>query len=160
MCQLLLDSIKAYNSLLPLVIVLPRQDLAGTGELAVHMTSSGLPLRQQTCAACLQPLAGCCNLDVACIYWVQSCGFALQHYKQFPTTPLSTWPVLPLCYTLRKPRSQDCKCLFPSLWPACLQLPTDACVTIVITADVTHMPSMPSVTCMLLFASHEQKSWH
>ncbi|DBA79811.1 hypothetical protein WJX77_011348 [Trebouxia sp. C0004] len=30
-CQLLLDSIKAYNCLMPLVIVLPQQSLAGTG---------------------------------------------------------------------------------------------------------------------------------
>ncbi|KAL0050812.1 hypothetical protein WJX82_007614 [Trebouxia sp. C0006] len=30
-CQLLLDNIKAYNSLLPLVIVLPWQELVGTG---------------------------------------------------------------------------------------------------------------------------------
>jgi len=79
-CQLLLDSIKAYNSLLPLVIALPQQDLARTGELAVNVTSSDVPLRQQTCAVCLQLLAGYCDFNMACICLVQNwlCITALQ----------------------------------------------------------------------------------
>ncbi len=35
-----MDSIKAYNSLLPLVTVLPQQDQAALGELAINVTSS------------------------------------------------------------------------------------------------------------------------
>ncbi len=48
-CQLLMDSIKAYNSLLPLVIVLPLQNLVRTGEQAVNVTSSDSRHVQPVC---------------------------------------------------------------------------------------------------------------
>jgi hypothetical protein len=139
-CQLLLDSIKAYNSLLPLVIVLPRQELVGTGELAVNVTSSGLPL--MACAACLQ----FCLLDAATGMHMFSPKLAL-HYSIASNSQerlcqhgqCCHYAICSACYASRTASAHAHPCGLHTC--SCQQMPVSVLWS-QLTYYVTHMPSV------------------